>query len=204
VIAVPTSRAQRTERFTAAGPSAGWHTFIVNDAHTPVQGFGHSPSPFPRPVLTGAPRAAPSMTFISSRGIPPGSRLRASSVAKATVSPAKSSLMGFSHNASLPVVVRGRGLGRHACSAEFQRTEEQVASCENSYPPRDFCRRTLAKTSTLGPRTAPCRLASGLQRATDSRISHSLSLRLPSLRRLTLPHTVTRGLIMQKASRHPA
>ena len=37
-----------------------------------------------------------------------------------------------------------------------------------------------------------------------TRYSHSLSLRLLPLPGLTLPHTVTRGFIMQKASRHPA
>src|SRR6185437_9398800 len=43
--------------------------------------------------------------------------------------------------------------------------------------------------------------ASGLQHATHSPYSDSLSLRLP-LDGLTLPHTVTRRLILQKARGH--
>src|SRR5579862_3583404 len=43
--------------------------------------------------------------------------------------------------------------------------------------------------------------ASGLQHATHSPYSDSLSLRLP-LNGLTLPHTVTRRLILQKARGH--
>src|SRR4030042_1736032 len=42
--------------------------------------------------------------------------------------------------------------------------------------------------------------ASGLQHATKAPYSDSLSLRLRS--RLTLPHTITRWLVMQKARRH--
>ena len=44
--------------------------------------------------------------------------------------------------------------------------------------------------------------ASGLQQATVAHISYSLSLRLVP-EGLTLPHTVTRRLIMQKACGHP-
>lgn len=96
VIAVPTSRAQQAERFTAAGPSSGWLALVANDAPTPVQGFGHSPSPFPRPVLPGAPRAAPHHDLHLLEGCPPRfSTPRFLRRHKAYVSSAESPLMGF-------------------------------------------------------------------------------------------------------------